>query len=705
MKLSFTLSLLIALSINVLAQDIILYEDQFNDNGFQWESSGSFIDPVFSDGNMRLKGKTVEDISIVLSDIVLNPDKDFMISCNIAYQGGSNENSFGMVFSDESNSEDPRHYFFMVFPGEGFDIYYTPKTGSGLRFFEYHIGQKDKNLVRSERQNIEFMLKNTGGTWVYYINGNKTWSKVQPGICITSIGFFTSGLREMSVDYMVVKQDGWDDILLADESQVRYEKENLGENINSTAAELLPIISADEQTLFLCVMGDPENTGDEGDQDIWYSTKQPDGTWSKRINIGFPLNNTSANFVNYFAPDNNTLFVGNRYDANGYQSGEGLSFSQRQDSGWSIPTAIEIDNYYNLDNYISVSYAPTGKTLVLSIEREDTYGQKDLYVSHKKSDGTWTEPLNMGPGINTYGDEMAPFLAADNTTLYFATNSRPGYGNYDIFITRRLYESWTSWTEPANMGPNINTTGGDAYFTISASGEYSYLVSANNTYGGADIFRVKVAEVARPNAVALISGQVFDQKTLQTLEALITYYDLETNEEIGTARSNPKDGTYQIALESGRKYSYFAKRGGYYPISENIDLTGMEEYTEIKRDLYLVPIEVGGKFRLNNIFFEFDKSNLLEASVHELDRLVKIMKDNPAMTIRIEGHTDHMGSDEYNQKLSEDRARAVYTYLQGKGFGERASSIGYGESKPIASNDTDEGRAQNRRVEFVILEI
>ena len=702
MKTSFTLLLVIAISISVFAQEV-LYEDPFDENLYQWEIPGGLTEPVFKEGNMILRGNTEEAITIALNDIALDPNKDFTVIASCSYNGGYSGDSFGMLLSDESHSDNPTHYFLMVFPGEGFEIPFSTSTGPDLRFLAYYPLQKNKNLARSENEDIEFKLTGTAGLWEYFINGQKVWSKADPGICITSVGFFTMGLREFRIDHMAVKQDGWKEINLADDSKIRYEKENLGRNVNSEASELLPIISPDGQTLYLCVMGDPENAGDKYDQDIWYSTLNPDNTWSKRVNAGFPLNNASSNFVSYVSPDNNTLLLGNRYDSTGNLAGDGLSITHRTNEGWSIPEPVEIENYYNNNNYISVTYSPSGKTLILSIEREDTYGCKDLYVSHRGTEGTWSEPLNMGPDINTFGDEISPFLSADNTTLYFATYARPGYGGYDIFLTRRLDETWVSWTRPVNLGSSINSSGGDAYFTIPASGEYSYLVSARNTFGSADIFRVKVAESAKPKPVALISGTVYDQKTLHVLEALITYFNLETNEEIGTARSNPDDGRYKIALPGGFKYSYLAQKEGYISVSENIDLTELDEYREFTRDLYLVPIEVGQVIRLNNIFFEFDKSDLLEASVYELDRLAVILKDNPTMTIRIEGHTDYMGSDAYNQKLSEDRARSVYTYLQGKSLGSRASSAGYGESKPVATNETDEGRALNRRVEFVIL--
>ncbi|MCX6223665.1 MAG: hypothetical protein NTV01_02745, partial [Bacteroidia bacterium] len=188
------------------------------------------------------------------------------------------------------------------------------------------------------------------------------------------------------------------------------------------------------------------------------------------------------------------------------------------------------------------------------------------------------EPRNMGPDINTFGSECTPYLAADNTTLYFATNARPGFGGHDLFMTRRLDDTWAAWSEPENLGPNINTPRWDAYFTIPASGEYCYLVSTDNSLGREDIFRTKVSEAAKPNPVALIKGLVYKNNTSEFLEADITYFDLETNQVIGTARSNPVNGTYQISLPAGHKYSYNAKRDEFFSVSENIDLLDMQVY-------------------------------------------------------------------------------------------------------------------------------
>lgn len=698
-KIGFFL-LLNFFSCSSFAQEII-YEDTFDDKNESWVSIGNYGDRQFEYGHLILAGNAKDDMIAVFRNLVLDPAKDYSVSCSVRSGHGSSKESFGIALFDGRHMKKPIWYYVMLFPTDWFQV--SVSDTFNVKMKEYLPKQKIPAVIKRPDEYNHLELKYTGGILEFYINDHSVWSQNDPDICITGIGFFTEGSREIYVDELFIKQDGWRDINLADVSLKKYAKENLGMNVNSASEEIMPIISSDGQMLYICVRGDTANTGTAEDTDIWYATLTGDNLWSKRTNIGWPLNNKSHNYVINVSPDNNTLLVGGRYDKSGNITGGGFSVSQRQKDGWSIPVPLNVDNYYTYSKKVSYAYSPSGKALIMSIERDDTFGKQDLYVSVRKDDDSWSEPLNMGPDLNTFGTEITPFLAADNTTLYFATNGRPGYGEFDIFLSRRLDDSWTSWSKPENLGPNINTTNWDGYFSIPASGDYTYLVSNDHSLGFGDIFRVKVAETARPNPVALIKGQVYDLKTLDFLEATITYFDLETNREIGTARSNPVDGAYKISLPAGYKYSYYAQKEGYFPVSENIDLTGLEAYTEITRDLYLAPMEVGQIIRLNNIFFEFDKSNLLPESVYELDRLTAMMDENPLMKIQIAGHTDNYGTDAYNQKLSEDRARAVYNFLKSKNLGSRVTSIGYGESVPVATNETDEGRAINRRVEFVIL--
>jgi outer membrane protein OmpA-like peptidoglycan-associated protein len=271
-------------------------------------------------------------------------------------------------------------------------------------------------------------------------------------------------------------------------------------------------------------------------------------------------------------------------------------------------------------------------------------------------------------------------------------------------MSRRLDDTWKKWSDPKNLGPAINTPAWEAYYSIDAAGQYAYMVSTEKSLGLEDIIRIPLEEEVQPDPVVLISGKVLDSKTGQGIAAEIVYEELGHEEVSGTARTNPVDGSFKIILPYGKRYSFSAKVDGYFPVSENIDLLQVDEYKEILKDLKLVPIEVGHTVRLNNIFFDFGKAGLRPESFPELNKVVKMMDENPEMEIEISGHTDNVGSDPFNLKLSDDRAQEVRKYLVSKNIDQtRITAKGYGKSKPLASNDTEEGQQQNRRVEFTIL--
>lgn len=483
-----------------------------------------------------------------------------------------------------------------------------------------------------------------------------------------------------------------------------YLPKNLGPQVNGPYDDILPVISPDGLTLYFCRSHAPENIGG-GRQDIWYSEVQPDGTWGEARNIGVPLNNRDNNYLCSITPDGNTAIVGDGYsDARNRQRSVAIAY--RTVNGWSVPKALDIKNYYNDNRFGEFSLANDGKTLIMAIERKDSRGGKDLYVSFRRPDSSWSEPLNLGEQINSIGHEATPFIASDNSSLYFASDGQGGYGAFDVFVTRRLDSTWTKWSEPENLGPTINSAGWDLYYTIPASGDYAYYVSYNNTYGAGDIFRIKLPETARPRPVVLVKGRVLNKKTGEPIEdADIAYELLPSGKEMGIARSAPVTGGYKIVLPAGDRYGFRASAPGFISVNENVDLSNIREYTEITRDLYLVPIEAGATVQLNNIFFDYDKWDLRPESFPELDRLSQVMEANPDMKVEIAGHTDSRGSDAYNERLSDRRAASVRTYLVDarKIDTGRLVSKGYGEKRPVATNDTEEGMQLNRRVEFVIL--
>jgi hypothetical protein len=324
------------------------------------------------------------------------------------YDHGMTKKSFGLVLFDGRFTDKPVYYYFRLYPEDSYEISWSDDLNA--KFNKYFSRQKNTGMIRHPGLYNDLELQNKDGVLTYYINDHKAWSKEKSAICITKIGFFTEGFQQIQVEYLEIRQDGWRRINLVDSSFRALKKENW--------VKQSPMHSADGQVLYLCVQFDTANLGPADDQDIWYSTLNSDITWSKRVNIGEPLNDVTANGVSYVSPDNNTLLVDNQYDKFGHTIGEGFSISSLTKTGWSIPEKMEIDNYYNRNRYYSVTYSPSGKTLILSIERDDSFGDKDLYASFKKDDGSWSEPLNMGP-TSTPSGLSNPILAADNSTLIF----------------------------------------------------------------------------------------------------------------------------------------------------------------------------------------------------------------------------------------------------------------------------------------------
>lgn len=478
-------------------------------------------------------------------------------------------------------------------------------------------------------------------------------------------------------------------------------KENLGRNINTKYSEHWPVISPDGNTLYFLREDDPQNYGETGD--IWYSDFR-NGEWEPARHLGKPLNTVDGGSVCSVTPDGNTLLLLGFYNPSGRINYNGFSFSRRTKDGWGFPLGAVINNFYNDNNHWSGYLSNDGKKLFMGIERKDSYGECDIYVSFLQNNNIWTEPVNLGPDINTKEMEEDAFLAADNVTLYFESKGHGGYGGFDVFMSKRLDDTWKKWSIPENLGPTINTNKDEQEYYITAKGDYAYFASDDKSYGGLDIFRIKLPEKVKPKPVVLIHGKVFNAKTNEPVYAEIKYEILPAGEETGIAHSNPSDGSYKIVLPYGKNYGYSAKADGYYSVSENINLETVSDYREIEKNLYLAPIEIGEIVRLNNVFFDFNKYELKPESFPELDRVVKFLNEYPNLEIELSGHTDNIGTHEYNMKLSENRANAVAEYLTGKGIAKnRIIVVGYGETQPADTNQSEEGRQKNRRVEFKIL--
>lgn len=492
--------------------------------------------------------------------------------------------------------------------------------------------------------------------------------------------------------------------------------ERLPQTVNSPYKDIIPVISPDGKTLFFDRKDHPKNTpsiatGQEND-DIWFSTHISDTVWSEAQRLNEPINNGHHNYVCSVTPDGNVILLANTYLLDGTM-GNGASISYKTiDGSWSFPESLKITDFYNLKvkdkKYAEFCLSPNRKVLIMAIRREDTFGSRDLYISFLQQDNSWSAPKNMGSMLNSAALEACPTLSPDNRTLYFASNGRSGYGSLDMYVSRRLDDTWTNWSEPLNLGNVLNSAGWDAGYSIDASGEYAYFSSSKHSSGYTaseqDIYRAKLHVEVRPDPILLISGTVYNSKTKEPIGAEIFYEMLPSGEEAGTAQAEPQTGNYKIALPPNSNYGFLAKSRGFVSVSENIDATGNEIYKEIKRDLYLTPIEVGQKIRLNNVFFKRGTADFLAGSYPELDRLVLFMLENPTIKIEVEGHTDIEGIPTMNMKLSALRVKAIQDYLVKKKIDKtRVATRPYGSTNPITRKRDEESKKLNRRVEFRIL--
>jgi OmpA-OmpF porin, OOP family len=521
--------------------------------------------------------------------------------------------------------------------------------------------------------------------------------------------------------------------------------ENLGSSVNSTYNEYSPVISPDGKTLYFLREGHPQNRSKEKySSDVW-SASNNGGKWMQASHLQNPFNLNVSNSIYSISPDGNTIITNWMEESSNLSMIKGFGIIKKTNTGWSKAEKLNIPKFEKMckGRYQFGTLSADGKTFLMSFSQSKNGVEDDIYVSFLEKNGEWTVPMNLGDDVNTDFTECIPFLAADGYTLYFSSNRDGGLGSNDIYMTKRLDKNWQKWSTPKNMGPAINTEDYDGYFTLSAVDDFAYFVTRKAALGKSDIVRVKLSDLEEPkekeienkdpkvisvpiagaiggaiendpnkksaDPVVMLSGKVLDSKTRKVpINAKVIYEDLSNGQELGVATPDPISGEYKIVLPYGKNYGITPIADGFIGNSLGLDLSKNmpKKYLEIGgKDLTLIPAETGQKLILNNIFFQFAKTDLQEESFPELNRLIEFLDKNKSMQIEISGHTDSIGSDDVNNKLSQGRADIVKKYLteQGKIPASRIATKGYGKTKPVASNDTEEGQQANRRVEFLIL--
>ena len=471
-----------------------------------------------------------------------------------------------------------------------------------------------------------------------------------------------------------------------------FAPKNLGDGVNSAESEYFPSLPVDGKELIFTRRLNNYN------EDFFVSPKEGDH-WGAAIKLPGSINTPQNEGAQNISQDGNWLvFTGcNRQD--GYGSCD-LYISYLTNNGWS--EALNLGGKINTDQWESQPcLSPDKRDLYFASRRFGGYGGSDLYVSHLQSNGKWSEPENLGPEINTPGDESSPFIHADNQTLYFTSNGLPGYGDEDIYISRK--DANGNWTKPENLGYPINTISHEGTIFIASDGKTAYYASdRSDSKGGLDIYSFEMRPDIRPFKTLWIKGRVFDTKTGNGLPSAVELTDLATKRTISRVQTD-ETGNYLITLPVGKDYAFNVNRTGYLFYSDNYSLKDKSPDSTYEKNIPLKPLEINAAIVLKNIFFDFNKYELKPESQVELDKLVQLLHENPTLTVQIEGYTDNVGSSADNLKLSENRARSVVNYLITKGIAaNRLKAKGYGAAQPLTENSTEEGRAQNRRTEVKI---
>ncbi|MFK7773999.1 MAG: OmpA family protein [Saprospiraceae bacterium] len=497
---------------------------------------------------------------------------------------------------------------------------------------------------------------------------------------------------------------------------VPYEPKSLGENINTQNPEYLPSLTADGNQLIYTARL-------YGQEDFIMSTKK-DGVWQK----GVPLNgvNTEQNEgAQSISADGKFLVFTACNRKDGYGSCD-LYYSEIRDGRWT--SAANIGSPINSRGWESQpSISADGRAIYFTSNRKGGQGGKDIWISYRQKDGKWGKPQNLGDIINSPYDEQSPFIHADNQTLYFMSDGHPGMGGHDLFFARKKNEK--EWFTPKNLGYPINTEAGEGALVLSLDGKTGYFASDTKNVktdesvfdsgvkgGHTDLYSFELYQEARPQPVTYVQAYVYDLETKEKLSAKVDFIDLNSGDTYASSFTD-QDGEFLVCLPIGKNYALNISKEKYLFHSENFSL----EKTQSLNNPFLLkiglqpiknkpvtstvePETTSPPVVLRNVLFETGSAELKPESLFELNQLLQLLENNNTLKIQINGHTDNVGSDDNNLTLSTNRAKAVKDFLIKNGIAaSRLSHKGYGETKPIDSNDVEWGRQNNRRTEFVML--
>jgi tetratricopeptide (TPR) repeat protein len=474
--------------------------------------------------------------------------------------------------------------------------------------------------------------------------------------------------------------------------QENFHPKNLGDSINSTYSEYYPSFTIDDSIFVFTRRG-------KGIREDFIKSEKAGNGYHLAKPVEGQLNDEPSKGGISISQDGEWLLFAGNFSRQGFGDFD-IYMSTATPQGWSDP--------YNLGENIntefwesSPSISPDKQTLYFSSNRPGGFGGKDLYVSHRQPNGSWGVAENMGENFNTAADDLAPFIHSDNQTLYFTSGGHPGYGGSDIYVSRKGPDG--QWTVPENLGYPINTIGDEGSMMVTADGKTAYYAAnGSDTRGGLDLYSFELPEFARPKRTLWVKGQVVNATNSRGLPSAIELKDIKTGALVEKVVTD-ETGNYLVTLPVGSDYTFTVNRKGFLFYSDHFLLGSKPSDSTYRKDIALQPIAVNTALELKNILFETNSFTLDPLSFTELDKVVQLLKDNPGLKVQIKGHTDNVGTPSANLALSSNRAKSVVGYITSKGIeAARLSFKGYGSALPVAANNSEEGRARNRRTELVV---
>lgn len=584
------------------AQKLMIFNEDFENNVHSWLIGAQpAFNATIQDGSYKIKHFRTSNYWCFWQHIPIH-DHDFGIECVLETEIKDNKGLFGLLWGLKDN------YNFNTLLIDSTGRAAVQSIENGLT---KTIADWSDPIPFIQENKIKLMLQRKGLKLELYINGFLIHKIEHLPFRGNHVGFLLNGQSFAQIDYLRVFQDRpirWN----RDTNKIK--KINLGTSINSQYSELAPIISPDGRQLYIVRKYHPLNTGEQNKDDIWFSEQTTEGKWARVQQLPEPINNSAHNQCIGISEDRQFIFLGSEYDAQSSNS-KGISISKKDELGyWQNPQKITVENFYNFNALQSYYLSSDRKTLLMSVERSDGLGQLDLYVSFQKKDLHYTAPLNLGKQINTSFNEATPFLAADQKTLYFASEGLPGYGSMDIFMSKRLDDSWLIWSDPINLGPKVNSMNWEADFSISADGKKAFMVSNHGIdhQGGDDIYSIHLPNALKPDSTFLIEGNIIDAISEKPLRVDI---DFEFEKNWHQTSSDNSDGSFQLVFIDKGWVHLYLKHNDYFPLDTILTPHSFDFKKPHKLQLYPLKNEVILPLPCDSI----SKKQLLDAikKVHE----------------------------------------------------------------------------------------